>query len=206
MSTVFPTWLAGTTYLAGAVVTPAPANGTVWRATVAGTSAGAQPTWPTADPWTVTDGGVTWTIGTTFRQDVNDGIASVLVAFQAANPSLLRVVYTERPASLAAGELPAAWIDSQPETIKHANGIRTRTQRPVVGIADRAPEAEEFSDRINYLVDALVDAFTAAYHAVSGTSILQMTGIEDIDIPEGAVHLSGVQFTFGETAVAEGRT
>jgi len=55
-----PVWVAGTGYLVHSRVTPVTPDGTVWRATVAGTSAGTEPTWPSVAPWTVVDGGVTW--------------------------------------------------------------------------------------------------------------------------------------------------
>ena len=201
----FSEWTAGTAYLVGAVVTPITPDGTCWRATVAGTSAGTEPTWPTAVPWSVVDGGVTWTRGTTFRQDVNNGLQTVLLGFQSANPTLLRKIYTERPGNVGSEELPAAWIDAQPESIKHDMGTRTRTQAPTVVVVDRTPAPEEFSDRINFLVDALIDAFTAYPHAASGTSIVQMTGVTEVDIDEGGVHVSGVSLAFGEVYVTEGR-
>jgi hypothetical protein len=50
-----------TAYALGAYVTPATANGFYYRATVAGTSAAAIPTFPITIGGTVTDGTVTWT-------------------------------------------------------------------------------------------------------------------------------------------------
>lgn len=204
-----PKWQAATAYLAGAVVSPTTTDATVWRCTTAGTSGNSEPSWPvapvTAPPYTVTDGTVTWTLGTRFRQDVNDALAAVLTSFQSANPGLLRHVYTERPGSFATGELPCAWVDAEPETISYTAGTRTRTIGATVGIADASPEAEEFSDRINFLVDALVDAYTAAYAQAGPGSLLQLSAVQDVDIPEGAVHLSGVQLVFAPTFKTEGR-
>lgn len=54
-------WQASHAYGIGAYVKPTVRNGHVYIASVAGTSAGAQPTWPITNGGTVTDGGVTWT-------------------------------------------------------------------------------------------------------------------------------------------------
>lgn len=48
-------------YALGDVVRPAAANGFLYRATTAGTTAGTVPTYPTVIGQTVVDGGVTWT-------------------------------------------------------------------------------------------------------------------------------------------------
>lgn len=50
-----------TAYGLGQQVTPATLNGYVYRCTVAGTSGGSAPAWPTTIGATVTDGTVTWT-------------------------------------------------------------------------------------------------------------------------------------------------
>ena len=58
-----PSWRPSTAYAAGDLALPTnpTASTLVMRATVAGTSAATQPTWPTTAGATVTDGGVTWT-------------------------------------------------------------------------------------------------------------------------------------------------
>jgi hypothetical protein len=53
-------WFAATVYPLGDVVVPTVDNGFYYKVTVAGTSGGSQPVWPTTIGLTVTDGGVTW--------------------------------------------------------------------------------------------------------------------------------------------------
>lgn len=52
-------WAVNTSYAVGQIVRPTTGNGLLFRCVVAGTTAGAQPTWP-AEGLTVTDGSVTW--------------------------------------------------------------------------------------------------------------------------------------------------
>jgi hypothetical protein len=54
-------WLASIARVVGDMVRPTAANPTlIYRCTVAGTSAGSEPTWPTTPGATIADGGVTW--------------------------------------------------------------------------------------------------------------------------------------------------
>jgi hypothetical protein len=54
-------WQASHAYSTGDLVVPTTGNGWHYECTAAGTSGGAEPSWPTADGETVADGGVTWT-------------------------------------------------------------------------------------------------------------------------------------------------
>jgi hypothetical protein len=58
--TIHPTWAASTAYAVGETVIPSPRNGHYYVVTVAGTSGGTQPNFPTNHLDTVVDGTVTW--------------------------------------------------------------------------------------------------------------------------------------------------
>lgn len=177
-----PAWVAGHTYAAGAVVSEVGMVLPLWRATTGGTSAGSEPSWPVAAPWTVADNSVTWTLNTTFRQDVHAGITTTLHDFQTANPTLLRAVWHARPASFTLGELPCAVMGNMTESISIANGVRQRRMDGfTVEIVDRAPDSQEADDRMNALVDAILDYLTAAYHMASGRSIVEPIAVTDGD-------------------------
>lgn len=201
-------WLPNHTYAAGAVVTETTGL-PMWRCTTAGTSAAAEPTWPVAAPWTVTDGAtLVWTLNTSFRQQVHAGIVSTLTAFKAANPTLLRQVWHARPSSFTLGELPCAVLGNLTETISTSQGIRQRQFTGfTVELVDRSPDNMESDDRMNQLVDAMLDYLTAAYHTASGTSIVEPIGVADGDrgdIAESAAHWFSNVITF-RAYVAEGR-
>lgn len=56
----YAVWSAGAAFAVNAVVIPSTQNGFAFKATVAGTSGGTEPVWPTTLGGTVSDGGVTW--------------------------------------------------------------------------------------------------------------------------------------------------
>lgn len=56
----YPPWQASRAYAVGDVVVPTTRNTHYYECTVAGTSAGSQPSFPTTSGGTVTDGTVTW--------------------------------------------------------------------------------------------------------------------------------------------------
>jgi hypothetical protein len=180
-----PTWTPNTAYLAGAVVTETTGL-PLWRCTVAGTSAAAEPSWPAGPPYPgapVSDGGtLQWVINTTFRQDIHSAIVATLLAWKAANPTLLRAVWHARPASFTLGELPCAVLGDMTETITTMNGVRQRQMTGfTVMLVDRSPDSQEADDRMNLLVDALMDYLSANVHMASALTEVWPIGVNDGD-------------------------
>lgn len=201
-----PAWVALTAYEVGARVTATTPDGLNWYATTAGTSGPAEPTWPTSDPWTVVDGGVTWRLATSFRQMAMAGLYATLVAFRSANPWALKGLATARPANLGNLDLPGAYIDGADETITHNGGTRTRTMSGLgVMVVLPQPDNAEAENAMDAIIDALMDAFTAAYHAVDGSSILVQTAVTEVPLDEDGGHYLGNRITFGQTSKTEGR-
>ena len=148
-------------------------------------------------------------MSTTFRADIVTAVLAVLNAQKTATPTQLRAVYAARPGSFS--ELPCAYLGPRDETIRHGAQLRTRTMTGLtVFIVDAFMDATETADRLDLLVDLLVDRFTAAYAQVpGGGSILQMTSVSDTEVEVGGevpVHYRGCVLSFGETFVTEGRT
>lgn len=87
-----------TAYNVGEIVRPSAGNTYVYRCSVAGTSGGSAPTWPTTVGATVTDGGVTWTnVGRYVVKFTSD--AAVWAAAFDAGPFRYAVMYDRTPAT-----------------------------------------------------------------------------------------------------------
>lgn len=123
-------------------------------------------------------------MATTFRSDAAAAIQTLLTTFQTANPTLLRKVKRARPENV--GETPVAWIGDISETITHDSGVRGRTFAIPVAIVDQLSDSDENADRMDDLVDALIDVFTANPHAVANC-LIEPTGVSELGI-EGPFH------------------
>lgn len=151
-------------------------------------------------------------MATTFRSDVVGAIRTVLLARKTASPTLLRAVYNARPGSFP--ETPCAYIAGRSERITYSAQTRARTMTGLeVVVVDTLQDASEVADRMDDLVDLLVDDFTTAYNSISGGGgLLQLTSITDADVTltgDVAVTYRGAVLGFGDPAnptfIREGR-
>lgn len=140
---------------------------------------------------------------TTFRTDQVTGIVAVLDGVKAAHPTLLLAAYPARPEGLP--DLPCAFVENRPETIRHDSGTRTRTMSPSVIVVRRPTDNRETMLAFDALVDILVDAFTASPQFAPNTIWSDMT-VSDEDYPVGDDYiLPAVRFTFPNVSIMEGR-
>lgn len=197
-------WLPNNAYLASAIVYPSAPNGEAYVTIANGTSGSVEPTWPLTGG-SVVDNTITWLTGTTFREQLVAGIMAVLTQFIAANPTMLRKVYGARPGSLAGSELPAAYIGSRDATFTYPNSIRQTHFTVIVGVVDAVPDGPQAVARHDILLDGLVGAFTRAYHAASGTSLLKLDASSQVPLSEGVTQLLEEELTLTGD-IAEGRT
>ncbi len=138
---------------------------------------------------------------TTFRSDAVAAVRTVLLAQQTATPTLLRAVYSARPGSFP--ETPCAYIANRDEDIAYTAQTRTRTATGLtVVIVDTLIDASEEGDRMDDLIDLLVDRFTLAKAGIpGGGGRLQLANVRDTDIvlsgDTGAVTYRGAILGFG---------
>lgn len=143
---------------------------------------------------------------TTGAQDVAAGLLAILDAYKAANPTLLRKTWPERPSTFS--ENPLAYVDAGSETILHTQGTRQRTFAPTVTYVSTFGEKD--IGRRNVVRDGLVDAFTAGVRQVAGFVIVN-TGVtpaeETVVNPSTGVASTypTLVFTFDEIVLMEGR-
>ncbi len=203
-----PQWQANHAYALLGVVIPTTFTGYTWRCTTAGTTGATEPMWP-VDPTvtpTVTDGSVTWSVGTGFRQATQTGVLTLVNDFMAANPTIIRSTFSARPPSLVNVEKPCFFIGDLTEDIVHANGVRTRTLGGFSAyLVDQLGDVYWSNDRMNFAADALVDLFTGGFHAISGRSILEQIAMIDTEFAEGDARFPALEFQFARTFVTEGR-
>ena len=198
-----PAWLPSHTYLVNSIVTPVVANGMAYFTRAPGTSGIAEPTWPT-NGGSVVDGTITWDTGSTFREQFVAAMIAFLIGVSQANPTLLRKVYAARPGSLAAGDLPAAFIGDRDASLIYNPGPVQWTALPTVVIVDATPDSPQASLRMDTLVDGLIMLFASYPHLVSPTSVISLDQTRSVPYGEGPTHLIAEELHF-QANIAQGR-
>lgn len=201
-----PAWTATTAVVSGKLVRKTTDDGTAWYATQSGTTGGSEPTWPTADPWTVIDNTTVWALTTSFRTMGRTGVLDVITDFRNANPNLLKGVKEARPKSMTNFDLPGAYIAGMDETIIYpGTQLQTRNLTGLgVMVVDVVPDNIEAEGRMDSLVDGLVGAFARSFHAIDGRSVLEMTTVTEVPFDEGGTPYLATLINLGGTFKTEG--
>ena len=138
----------------------------------------------------------------TFRVDLVAGFTTMMAAYIAANPTLIKRHYRSLPAQFQ--DLPCSYLDVRPERVSHAQGLRDRVTSPSIVVVTRLTDNGETTDIHDVLVDSLLDWFTSYPHIVTGTIWSDMT-VADEAIGDDNQFV-GTRFSFGNISIAEGRT
>jgi hypothetical protein len=141
---------------------------------------------------------------TTFRSATRAGLVTILQAFQSANPTMLRSVFTSRPEGFT-GDYPIAFVDTFPESVLHTSGVRGRTGVVTVVVVDAGGTNAEQVAAWDALVDGLMDHFTSYPHISTGT-IWDRMSVAEYDETIGEQLRPAVRFTFENIYTGEGRT
>ena len=138
------------------------------------------------------------------RQDLVSGVTTMMTAFIAASPTLLKRHFRARPES-AVTDWPCSWLDLRPEAVAYNPAVRERNFNAsivfVAGLGD--------NDQMMTLLDSIVDAFTD--HLDSYPHILTGSAWSDGSWSEEAIPLGddtstpGVRWTFAPILSKRGR-
>lgn len=142
-------------------------------------------------------------MATTFRVDFRAGLYSVLVTYKAANPTLLVSIDDFPPESFTT---PCAYVEKTiNERVEHVAGLRYRTLTGTIVILTKLISNAQATHEQDVLIDGLMDAYTAGFHAASGATLLQPEAVTDTEITAG----EGVKYAAAiitvEGSIQEGR-
>lgn len=147
-------------------------------------------------------------MATTFRADVRSALVAILQDQQTATPTLLRKVWPSRTGGFT-GELPCAYVSNLTETITWTAGTRTRVLDGAEIILVDTYGSEGMIDRLDQLVDKLVDRFNDNVQRV-GNAIIELTRVTDTEVEvvsAGATtYYRAVALSLARTAKWEGRS
>jgi len=143
-------------------------------------------------------------VPSTFRVDIVNGIGTMMTAFIAANPTVIRRHFRRRPPSTN-NDIPYSYLDLRPEAISHVSGLRERVLSPSVVAVFAITDNLETADLQDAATDLLIDHFTTYPHLVAGTVWDAITVTEE-NAPDGLTDRTAVRFTFGNISIHEGRT
>jgi hypothetical protein len=142
-------------------------------------------------------------MASTARSQYVAAVMALLNTYKSSNPTLLRAVYTSRPASI--GETPVAFIGPRNEQIEHSMSVQTRT---FVGLTlvlvDVITDNQESADRMDDLVDAIVDVIASNPRAVPSLGVLAATGVEDVELDYGTTVYRASVINLSGTFAKEG--
>jgi len=104
----------------------------------------------------------------TFRSDLAAGVDTMMNAYIAANPTLLRRHFRARPPNTTT-DTPFSYLDLRPEKISYNAAIYERVVTADIVVLDRWTENTEVMDRMDDLTDGLIEHFRSYYHLVPGS-------------------------------------
>jgi hypothetical protein len=119
---------------------------------------------------------------TTARRDIRSGLVALGEDFKSANPTLLQRVYPRRPRGFT-GDLPALYVGSLNEQVRHDSGLRQRTFLPQIGLVCHPTGSDtEVADEVDTLVDYFMDYVTTHPRAAGSNSLVEITEVRDVEL------------------------
>ena len=111
------------------------------------------------------------------RADITSGIASMMSAYVAANPTLVVRHYPSMPEAL--DNIPCTYLQRQGEQVAFSNGVRVRTARVDIVLVSRLTESGETTTLHDQTVDSLLEWFTLYPHVGGSSTVWDEMTIAD---------------------------
>ena len=102
-------------------------------------------------------------------------------------------------------DLVDAYVGPRAETITHTSGTRERQINPTVVVVDGFSDNVETGDRMDILMDDLIDVFTAGVRQI-GNAILEPTSVDPGELEASGAIYRAETIEFARTSIREGRS
>lgn len=129
------------------------------------------------------------------RADLVSGVTTMMAAFIAANPTLLKRHFRARPET-AVSDWPCSWLDLRPEEVHWDPAMRDRTFNvSIVFVAGQGTNDQQMA-LLDSLVDAFMDHVSTYLHILTGSSWSDGSWSEEsIPLSDGT-SVPGVRWSF----------
>lgn len=138
------------------------------------------------------------------RQDLVSGVTTMMAAFIAAQPTLLKRHFRARPTT-AVTDWPCSWLDLRPESVSYDSAMRDREFSPSIVFVAGPGDNDQMMTVLDSIVDAFTDHLDAYPHILTGSAWSEGTWSEE-SIPLGDdTSTPGVRWTFAPILSKRGR-
>jgi hypothetical protein len=147
-------------------------------------------------------------MATTARADIVAGFTTMMNAYIALHPTVVKRHFRIRPPSLDT-DLPCTYLDLRPETVAYTSGTQTRTFSPSLVVVDRLTDNSETIGRFDLAVDSLID-YIGGYGGpfgghITASSVWSNMTVTDESGPDGESYFAVVRLAFPDLSIVEGR-
>ena len=138
------------------------------------------------------------------RQDLVAGVTTMMAAFIAANPTLLKRHFRARPES-ALTDWPCSWLDLRPESVSYDSAMRDRTFNPSIVFVAGGSTNDDSMALLDSIVDAFTDHLDSYPHILTGSAWSDGQWSEETIPLSDATDVPGVRWTFSPILSKRGR-
>jgi hypothetical protein len=142
------------------------------------------------------------TSGQTWRADIRAGVLAMLAAFEASQPTVVRIHWANLPHSITA-EGPFVYLERIREIVTHDMGTRTTVFEGAFGYIDVLVDPMETADRVSVFADFMRDLCTANVRMLP-FGMFEQTGFSEGELGEGGSQMTNNLATWRFT-IMEGR-